>query len=80
MTITRGEEEVWEGGRPESGSRCVKLGFPDSIWGRCLPASWEPGRGQRGHKHPSQREVVEALGTSHVAREGEERIEGSACA
>ena len=56
VTITRGEEEVWEGGRPESGSGCVKLDFPDSIWGRFLPASWEPGRGQRGHEHPSQKE------------------------
>lgn len=31
VTITRGGEEVWEGGRPESGSGCVKLDFPDSI-------------------------------------------------
>lgn len=29
--------------------------------------------------HPRER-VVEALGASHVARGGEERVEGSACA
>lgn len=74
--MTREEEVVWEGGRPESGSGCVK---PD------LLSVWADARSQLGTRegreetniHP--REGVGALGASHVAgREERRRVEGSA--
>lgn len=76
VAMTREEEVVWDGGRPESGSGCVKRTcLTVSGADVCQPAG-NPGEGrEETNIHPRERVVGQE---PSCGRGGEERVEGSA--